>query len=295
MKKTLSKLIYFLLLIITIIPKCTNASANVIGQTLYTDIIASINDYNIRSFNINNYTAIIAEDLINYGFIVNWDDKERTLNITRSNNNNVTSTYIAPKISEELIGKKAVDVLSTDIKTYINGQYVESFNIGGNTIIYFNDLSVFGDIIYDDAIRRLDLDIKDGLNYKISLPINNFDNINGQFDNCLWFELNDSDGGIQVRWVAQNNSNKIILSYSLFYIMRTANGDFAYDIDGDMMFSNKISGPVKSGEKILDCTSRDDSEAYSPYCKYVQLYAINLEYSDGTGERIYYHQVGPRL
>lgn len=49
-----------------------------------------------------------------------------------------------PKINSSQIGKKAQNVLYTDIKTYINGVEVTSYNIGGNTIIYFNDLSVFG-------------------------------------------------------------------------------------------------------------------------------------------------------
>jgi len=102
---------------------------DVINKTVYTDIVASINDYNIASFNIDGYTAVVAEDLRNYGFNVEWKPDERALYITRAATNNVAATYIAPKISQSQIGKKASNVVYTDIKTYINGSPVTSYNI----------------------------------------------------------------------------------------------------------------------------------------------------------------------
>ena len=77
-----------------------NASktGDVVAYTVYTDIIASINDYNIESYNINGYSAVVAEELRNYGFYVEWNEKERALYITRTSSNTVTSTYIAPEI-----------------------------------------------------------------------------------------------------------------------------------------------------------------------------------------------------
>ena len=47
---------------------------DVVGFTRYTDIVASINNHNIASFNIDGYTGVVAEDLRNYGFDVQWVD-----------------------------------------------------------------------------------------------------------------------------------------------------------------------------------------------------------------------------
>ena len=53
------------------------------GNLLETDIKAYINDHRINSYNVNGYTALIAEDLVKYGFKVDWDSNARILNITR--------------------------------------------------------------------------------------------------------------------------------------------------------------------------------------------------------------------
>ena len=216
----------------------------------------------------------------------------RELTIKRGYNNEVPSTYIAPKISEDLIGKKAYDVLSTDIKTYINGNLVKSFNIGGNTIIYFDDLSVFGDVSYDDSARRLDLDVSDGLNYKIALPVDiDFSNSDAP---TLYFEINQADG-IQVRWMARNNTNKTVNYYTTHYAMINRVGDLAYDSTGKSTFSIKMVGPKTPGSNLANFTGMYDGEAYDAPCTKIMLYAIDLEYSDGTSETIYYNQFGPEV
>ncbi|MBQ2942706.1 MAG: hypothetical protein IJD97_10805 [Clostridia bacterium] len=274
---------------------CTNANnyGAIINKTVYTDIIASINDYNIASFNIDGYTAVVAEDLRNYGFDVQWKPEERALYITRANTNSVASTYIAPEISQSQIGKKAFDVIATDIKTYINGNLVTSYNIGGQTIIYFNDLAVFGGISYSDATRRLDLDITDGLNYKISLPPAKSSIFTMLSDGALYFEMNSADG-LQIRWSSKNNSNKTINYYTTTYYMFNAVGDFAYDRRGNNYFTQKTVGPVAPGEMILNFTGKYEGEVYDAPCRTVMLYTVKLEYSDGTSETIYYNQIGFR-
>lgn len=262
---------------------------DVAGSTLYTDIIASINDYNIASYNINGYTAIVAEDLRNYGFEVQWLPNERSLHITRSSSNNVTSTYIAPSISSSQIGKKAQTVLYTDIKTYINGQEVTSYNIGGKTIIYFNDLAVFGSVNYNDTLRRLDLDISDGLNYKISAPYAL--SSSPVVPSGLYFKINSADG-LQIRWTAKNNTNKTINYYTTTYYMFNSVGDFAYDYSGKNYFTIKTIGPVPNGGTLLDYTSKYEAEVYDAPVHDVMLYSIYIEYNDGTSEKIYYGHIG---
>lgn len=291
----MKKLISFAACIIMLIALATSPAyayniGDVINKTVYTDIIASINDYNIASYNIDGYTAIIAEDLVNYGFNVDWVGSERALYISRNTGTNtVTSTYIAPKITQSKIGTKANDVLYSDIKTYINGNLVTSYNIGGKTIIYFNDLAAFGEIRYTDSIRRLDLEISDGLNYKISPPTK----YASVMPAGLYFEKNSADG-LQVRWTAYNNSNKIINYYTTTYYMFNSVGDFAYDRWGKNYFTNKTIGPVDKGAMLIDFTGKYKAEVYDAPCSLLLLYTIDLEYSDGTSETIYYNHIGTR-
>ena len=286
----MKKVTAFLLICVLVVGFATVVSAykvgDVINKTVYTDIIASINDYNIASFNIDGYTAVVAEDLRNYGFNVEWKQDERALYITRGSTNKVAATYIAPEIPKSQVGKKATDVVYTDIKTYINGVCVTSFNIGGNTIVYFNDLAAFGNISYNDSRRRLDLDIS-GLDYKLGYPqLSQFE------PSDLYFKKNSANG-IQVRWSAINNTNKVINYYTTYYTMYNPVYDLAYDqITKEPYFKLKTVGPAPVGSKILDFTGKYKGVAYSATCEYLYLSKVELEYSDGTKETIYLDKIG---
>lgn len=270
-------------------------AAEIVGESVYTDIIASINDYNIASFNLDGNTVVVAEDLRNYGFDVVWSSEARTLSISRNGSNNVASTYIAPKIPKVLVGTKANDVLKTDIQTYINGNWVPSFNIDGQTVLRFDALNVFGNVSYDNSIRRLRLDIRDGLNYKISPPSLMPGDNPSAIPNGLYFKL-DSANGVRVRWSALNNTNKTINYYTTTYYMYNPVGDPAYDIvSGQSYFERRLVGPVYPGEWLVNFTGQNDlPPAYSSLCEAVVLDTIKLEYSDGTSEIIYYGGYGER-
>jgi len=84
--------------------------------------------------------------------------------------------------------------------------WLPSFNIDGQTVLRFDALNVFGSVAYDNRIRRLRLDIYDGLNYKISPPSLIPGDNPSILPNGLYFKL-DSANGVRVRWSA----------YSLFY------------------------------------------------------------------------------
>lgn len=52
------------------------------------------------------------------------------------------------------IGDKLGDVLNTDIKTYINGERIPSYNINNKSVVLIADLRNYGfDVVYDDATR----------------------------------------------------------------------------------------------------------------------------------------------
>lgn len=119
------------------------APGTVIGQYTQTDIVAKIDGQPIRSYNIDGYTVIIAEDLTQYGFNVVWDGKAGTLTVTEGNKK-ITSTY-----KPEKAATASGNVIYSDIVTYVNGKAVKSFNIGGMTAIYIDDLAPYGKIAWD--------------------------------------------------------------------------------------------------------------------------------------------------
>lgn len=138
---------------------------DVVTYTKHTDICAYINDYIIPSYNIEGYTGIVAENLRNYGFNVVWNEQERTLDISRNSEITTITQYLIPtQIAPSKLGKDAYAVLETDIKTYVNGEMVKSYNIGGQTIIIFDALSAFGSIEWDEYSRKIKLWVNDGLN-----------------------------------------------------------------------------------------------------------------------------------
>ena len=126
---------------------------SVAGSYLHTDICAKIDHAPIQSYNIAGNTAIIAEDLTNFGFKVVWDGAARTLAVTEGDKK-LCSDFIHTK-SGFKVGALAGSVLHTDIVTYVNGKAVRSFNIGGRTAIYIDDLGAFGNVKWDGDERTI--------------------------------------------------------------------------------------------------------------------------------------------
>lgn len=128
-------------------------SADNSKYALHTDIVAYINDAPIRSFNIDGFTGVVAEDLLQYGFGIKYDDSIRTLEVYRLNNK-ITSTY-TPEEQNAPVGSKKAKIYDTDIKTYVNGNLVQSFNIGGETIIFIDELICYGKVIWYPDARKI--------------------------------------------------------------------------------------------------------------------------------------------
>ncbi|SFH45345.1 SpoIID/LytB domain protein [Tindallia magadiensis] len=150
---------FFLMLLITSLGMKVHAQLQVgdkTGEVLSTDIIASINNKHIPSFNYNGYTAVIVEDLRSYGFDVRWIPAERILRVERDFQDDIVGKK-ASTDSSATPGIKLYDVLYTDIQTYINGEKVESYNIDGQTVIYFNALSEVGNIEWNQDARMASL------------------------------------------------------------------------------------------------------------------------------------------
>jgi len=131
----------------------THKVGDVIDHVLNTDIVAYVNSKAIKSYNINGNTAVLAEDLMNYGFNVTWNQDARTLDIKKGDGT-ITSTY-APVANTEPVGSVAMDVLYTDIVTSMNGEKITSYNVNGSTIVYIDDLSRFGTLVWDADAKTI--------------------------------------------------------------------------------------------------------------------------------------------
>lgn len=138
---------------------------DVVGYALTTDIAATINGYDIPSYNVSGHTYIVVEDLRYYGFSVYYDNASRSLSVSRDYSQEyVSKVYEKPYVSPGKIGAREHKLLYTDIVTYLDGNYVPSSNINGQTIIRFDALSVYGGVSYDNNKREISLGIA-GLNY----------------------------------------------------------------------------------------------------------------------------------
>ena len=133
-------------------------NGDITGSYLYTDIIAYIDSLPIRSYNIAGYTAVIVEDLEDYGFDVVWDAEKRALYASRDASETASGEY-APQSSGHKNGDYAGDVYYTDIVAYFDGAAVKSFNIGGRTAVYADDIArMYGSsYVWDESARTLSL------------------------------------------------------------------------------------------------------------------------------------------
>lgn len=151
-------------LVLAVVASPATAAANApVNWALYTDIVAEIEGHPLRSFNIDNHTAVVAEDLRPYGFDVVWQPETRRLLVMQSDTHPATlPDYTSPALTHP-IGSRAKPIYATDIATYVAGQKVESFNIGGETLIWFSELASFGTIRWNPDSRTTNLTVGDPL------------------------------------------------------------------------------------------------------------------------------------
>lgn len=117
-----------------------------------TDIKAYINHIFIPSYSYNDTNYIVAESLDKYGFDVNWNDTERILTIQPNPNKKITASDLSNPTSIQEI--KTTDI---EVKLYspTTGCYetIQSYNIGGETIIPINTLG--GTVTWNDSNRTI--------------------------------------------------------------------------------------------------------------------------------------------
>jgi hypothetical protein len=167
-KKTLSLVLAFILLTASLsLPSNALNIGDTVDYALYTDIVAYIDGAPIQSYNIDGNTAIVVEDLAKYGFTVRWNANMRTLAVTHTDEK-FAPDYAVPTKNSHRVGTRAMPVLYTDIKTYLDYTVVKSYNVGGRTVIFLDDLADMygadGGYSWSASKRTLSLTLADANN-----------------------------------------------------------------------------------------------------------------------------------
>ena len=127
-----------------------------LGDVVYTDITAYINEVRIPSYNIDGYVVVTVEDLAGYGFDVRWNGSERTLSVN-FNSEKATSPVALPADSGEKPGTVAFSHVYSDIRIYVGGKQIQGYYINGYAYMRLEELSVYGPCIWDSKARTLKL------------------------------------------------------------------------------------------------------------------------------------------
>lgn len=121
---------------------------DVLGDIYSTDIITLLDNVPIPSYNLGGRTVIVLEDLEQYGFKVSYDDSRRRLDVMTDAK---PSSYNTPEVTRGRVGTISGHYLYTDIKAYVNGIQVDSYNIGGRTCAVVEDLGELRDKYNEEA------------------------------------------------------------------------------------------------------------------------------------------------
>ncbi len=150
--KKITFLLTFIIILLTLTVSATSVGDK-ISEAVYSDLSVYINHYPIPAYVVNDYAVIVAEDLTNYCCDVVWNGENRTLNISPSADKNEFADMPVYKTTMST-GTAYSDVLYTDIKTYVNGNEVTSFNVNGRTMIVIDEFGRnIGEYAWAEDIR----------------------------------------------------------------------------------------------------------------------------------------------
>lgn len=264
MKRIMLTLITLLLLSALIQPASALKIGDAVGQVLYTDIVAKIDGHPIRAYNVAGHMCVVAEELRAYGFDVTWFGDERLLTVDPSKTVNPAAfpEYV-PEPPKGQIGAPAFPILYTDIVTYVDGRPVESYNIDGQTVIYFQDLRKCGFVHYDNAVRTTSFTHTDPWN--VSLSKTDFPrNANG----ISLAAVVRRNGGKPVLTLASDPGGQFELTVSertlrlAHYTYGIPEGDPYYDMDFYKSFLALTSmGLPDAAENYLHYDNTDEQKA----------------------------------
>lgn len=127
------------------------------GFCLYSDIAAYINNYPVRSYNIEGYTAVNAADLSDYGFNVTWDEAARHVSIERGTGEILPQSTVYKDANRA--GMPSKRYVLSDITADMRGKAVKCYNVDGRTVVKFDDLKRFGKVSWEAKAREISLTV----------------------------------------------------------------------------------------------------------------------------------------
>ena len=188
-----------LLVSLLIIPVSAANVGDKISEAVYTDIVAYVNNYPMPAYVVDGYAVIVAEDLRDYCCDVTYDNATRSLYITKAGEGAAFANKIVYKPNKET-GEYYTDVLYTDIKTYVNGNEVKSFNVNGKTMIVIDEFGKYMDgYTWDGANRAAIAYLADKDMAEFKVPSNRTEVLykkagySGKRDFSTWVDM-DFDG-----------------------------------------------------------------------------------------------------
>ena len=169
LRHTISLLILFILISTNltahafyIVPSLTE-----IGYMTHNEIKTYINDCIIPSYNFRNMQVIFTEDLFHYGFSTKWFPRSNSIIINRE----PKSEFSPIGEVKGLYDQKAFQVFSSYIAAFAGNRRIPCFPIDGYTAIKFEDLSVFGNCVWNEEERSLRLTLDNLRTYDNGLNI----------------------------------------------------------------------------------------------------------------------------
>lgn len=181
--------IAFLLVLLIVLSSCITAYAvEPLGYAVYSDVVAYINHYVIPSYNFNGRTLVVAEDLVNYGFKLFWNEYSNTLSIRRDFDKFQINEMLYFRPSEIELGKNDIAITTSTVTVLIGGHLCTGFGgIEGKTLIDINDLACINNISVDwvPDIKAVKVWITDGLSMKQTpTPVRRWPNDTTYYDGC---------------------------------------------------------------------------------------------------------------
>jgi len=138
----------------TVVAAAQPRVGDVMGDVLHTDIRVLIDDVPLASYNLGGTTYVVATHLRAHGFEVHWDENTRRVDIVRGASSEQPRSV---PVNTQPIGSVAFPFFYTDIVTYVEGQRVSSFNIGGSTVVRIAQVAAAAgvDLEWSDSLRRV--------------------------------------------------------------------------------------------------------------------------------------------
>lgn len=170
MKKTCIVLIFCIIMSTLVSVASFAEDKDAAGYAKYVDVSAYINHYPINVFGINGYAVVAADDLRHYGFDVTFDSAAGTLSVTRDSALTEILPYGTVYKYSQIAGTTYAPYTESDIKTYVDGNLVESFDVEGKIYIYFRSLKPYGEVVWDSESGTSKLWIE-GLPAKEYIPL----------------------------------------------------------------------------------------------------------------------------